>query len=180
MNYIRSIINYTASLGCCFCHEDSVSTGNEPNERTHLLVDPVSNSPAVRRSNSDDFINDYPNSLPKKDEQTALNKIIQDTATNIIDVAAMDSSHLQPQEYNDRVKLYSNRLAQQWNSINHPTTGPIGLLKDIPNPETILSSSPISNEDLIMMRSVVQMAHTALSEIKIEHTDELVVPFRIP
>lgn len=53
----------------------------EVNERTHLLVDPVSNSPAVRRTNSEDYINDYPNSLPKRDEQTALSRIISETAT---------------------------------------------------------------------------------------------------
>lgn len=56
---------------------------SEPNERTHLLVDPVSNSPALRRTNSDDFLNEYPNSLPKKDVQNALIRIVQDNATYV-------------------------------------------------------------------------------------------------
>lgn len=54
--------------------------GSEPNERTHLLVDPVSNSPAMRRTDSDDFLNEYPNSLPKRDVQNALVRIVQDNA----------------------------------------------------------------------------------------------------
>lgn len=41
----------------------------------------MSNSPAVGRTQSDDFLNDYPNSVPRRDEQSALNKIVQDTAT---------------------------------------------------------------------------------------------------
>lgn len=55
--------------------------GAEPNERTHLLIDPVSNSPAVHGNHSNDFLNEYANSMPRRDEQTALNKIVQDTAT---------------------------------------------------------------------------------------------------
>lgn len=55
--------------------------GTEPNERTHLLVDPVTNSPAMRRSDSVDFMTEYPNSLPKKDVQNALIRIVHDNAT---------------------------------------------------------------------------------------------------
>jgi hypothetical protein len=36
---------------------------------------------------------------------------------NIIDVAALDTHLLEQSEYNDRVKLYAQRLAHQWNSI---------------------------------------------------------------
>lgn len=57
---------------------------NEPTERTHLLAGSINNSsPALRRAESVDFLDQYPNSLPKnkKDEQSALNIIVQDTAT---------------------------------------------------------------------------------------------------
>lgn len=54
---------------------------NEPSERTHLLAGSVNNTAAVRRTDSDDFLDQYPNSLPKKDEQSALTRIVQDTAT---------------------------------------------------------------------------------------------------
>jgi len=41
----------------------------------------------------------------------------------------MDIHNLEPQEYTDRIKLYSNRLAQQWNNINHPTNSVVGNKK---------------------------------------------------
>ncbi len=72
---------------------------------------------------------------------------------NIIDVAAMEHN-LEQQEYNDRYKLYSNRLAQQWSNIQHPSTATYnGLLKDIPNPEIILASLPTNSAELQMVSS---------------------------
>lgn len=119
--------------------------------------------------------------MPKKDDVSALNKIIQDTAANVIDVAAMDIHNIEPHEYNDRVKIYSQRLAQQWNTVPHPNSiCHVGLLKDIPNPELVLTSVPIRPDDLDLIRSMVQKANVAVSEIKVKHTENLVVPFRIP
>lgn len=71
--------------------------------------------------------------------------------SNIIDVAAMDSHNLQPQELNNRIKMYSQKLAQQWNSINDASNLPSGLLKDVPNPEILLSSTPVAAVDLNMV-----------------------------
>lgn len=133
----------------------------------------MTNSPAMRRSNSVDLMTEYPNSLPKKDVQNALIRIVHDNATyvmtkiwfifyfnlfspfrNIIDVAAMDAHNLQPQEMNNRIKVYNQKLAQQWSSIQDSTNLPSGLLKDIPNPELFLTSTPISAVDLTMVLMV--------------------------
>lgn len=175
----RAVVDYATR--CFRCHEDSAAQGNEPNERTHLLDNPVSNSPAVRRSDSEDLTQEYPNSVPKKDDVSALNKIIQDTAANVIDVAAMDIHNIEPHEYNDRVKIYSQRLAQQWNTVQHPNhVHHVGLLKDIANPESVLTSVPVALADLSMIRDMVQQGNVAVDEIKVNHTENLVVPFRIP
>ncbi|XP_059607774.1 ragulator complex protein LAMTOR1 [Phlebotomus argentipes] len=176
MDYLRTAWSYV--LSCFNCQENHMIQRSEPNERSHLLIDPVSNSPAVRPA-ADDFASEYPSSLPKKDEQSALSRIVQETASNIIDVAAMDMHNLEPQEYSDRVKLYSQRLAQQWSTVSHPRTGPRGLLQDIPNPEEVLSATPISAADLHMIRSAAQAANAAVTEIQVEHTEDLIVPFRI-
>lgn len=40
---------------------------------------------------------------------------------NIIDVAAMDSHNLEPQELNDRIRLYSHKLSQQWGTLQDET-----------------------------------------------------------
>lgn len=60
-------------------------------------------------------------------------------------------THLEQQEYNDRVKTYSHRLAQQWNNIYPTNNENVGLMMDIPNPEAILSSTPVSATDLNMV-----------------------------
>lgn len=48
--------------------------------------------------------------------------------SNMINVGAMDSHNLEHQEYTDRIKLYSQRLQQQWNNVQHPSVIPKGML----------------------------------------------------
>lgn len=72
-------------------------------------------------------------------------------SSNIIDVAAMDSHNLQPQEMNNRLKMYSQKMAQQWSSIQDATNTPSGLLKDVPNPEQMLTTTAISAADINMV-----------------------------
>ncbi|KAM8707523.1 hypothetical protein ACLKA7_005067 [Drosophila subpalustris] len=131
---------------CWHCAEDLGSQGIEPSERTHLLADSVNQSPALRRSNSADLSNEYSQSLPKKDDQNALSRLVQNTAINMINVGALDSHNLEHQEYTDRIKLYSQRLQQQWNNVQHPCVVLKGLLKDVPNPQSCVSKA-IYSED---------------------------------
>lgn len=60
----------------------NIFKGEPPTERTALLIDQqrrnIANSPQIRRISEDD-LNDYASSLPKRDEQTALNRIVQET-----------------------------------------------------------------------------------------------------
>ncbi|XP_001956454.2 uncharacterized protein LOC6507841 [Drosophila ananassae] len=180
MDYIHSVWNYLASICNCWqCTEDTGAQPNEPNERTHLLVDPVNHSPALRRSNSDGLSNDYAHSLPKKDDQTALSRLVQNTAINMINVGAMDCHSLEHQEYTDRIRLYSQRLHQQWNNVQHPSVILKGLLKDVPSHQFYLAK-PLYAEDTAQMKAFIEKAHVSVSHIQIDHKEAVVVPFRIP
>lgn len=125
------------------------SKNSETNERTHLLSShPISNSPAVLAHNGD-LLPENQSSVPQKNELNALNRIVQDFATyvyinpsfpfqhflelkknrshcrNIIDIAAMDSHNLEPQELNDRIRMYSHKLSQQWGTLQEDSTSAV-------------------------------------------------------
>ncbi|KAH8397175.1 hypothetical protein KR215_010245 [Drosophila sulfurigaster] len=180
MDYVRSIFDCLASLCSCWqCTDDLGTQGIEPSERTHLLADSVNQSPALRRSNSADLSNDYSQSLPKKDDQNALSRLVQNTAINMINVGAMDSHTLEHQEYTDRIKLYSQRLQQQWNNVQHPSVVMKGLLKDVPNHQSCVSK-PIFSDDTAQMKMFMEKSHAGVSGIQIDHREAVVVPFHIP
>ena len=57
----------------------------------------------------------YSRSVPRegRDELTALNQILQDTATEIIDIASIEHTQgVEQADYNEKAAHYAKRLAQ--------------------------------------------------------------------
>lgn len=66
----------------------------------------------------------------------------------MIDVAALDSHNLQQHEYLDRMKQYNQRLHQLCATNRIQYKSKICILQDVPNPERILNSEPVNQDDI--------------------------------
>ena len=101
----------------------------------------------------------YNNLLPKNDELSALTKILNETANSVIDVSALDSHDLEQHEYYERMKAYKARLngLVKWS----PPYQYKNLLTEVPVPEKVLASEPISEANLLMVNHDLNIYYIA-------------------
>ncbi|XP_064266953.1 ragulator complex protein LAMTOR1-like [Passer domesticus] len=99
--------------------------------------------------------------------------------SNIIDVSAADSQGMEQHEYMDRARQYSTRLAMLSNNLTHWKKLP--LLPSLTNqPHQVLASDPVPFADLQQVSRIAAYAFSALSQIRVDAKEELVVQFGIP
>ncbi|XP_058407877.1 ragulator complex protein LAMTOR1-like [Diceros bicornis minor] len=181
-------------MGCCYSSENEDS--DQDREERKLLLDP--SSPPTKALNGAE-----PNyhSLPsaRTDEQALLSSILAKTASNIIDVSAADSQGMQQHEYIDRARQYSTRLAVLSSSLTHwKKLPPLPSLTS--QPHQVLAREPVPFSDLqqsltfsplpnllpstfilfLFVSRIAAYAYSALSQIRVDAKEELVVQFGIP
>ncbi|CAL8120109.1 unnamed protein product [Orchesella dallaii] len=165
-------------MGCCFsCKDDDDAQGGETSERQQLLRDPVSNStPVVRVPNSDSrsSVTAGPDGQPVRGQEDELQRILQETASAMIDVSGSGSHSLDQREFQERSRHYLQKI-----QTLSPTLlrGHNLLLCDVPIPEKHLNVPLLSEDDLDLMAWATDEIQEALHSIRVEHCEDLVVPF---
>jgi len=92
----------------------------------------------------------YSRSVPKegRDELTALNQILQDTATEIIDIASIEHTQgVEQADYNEKAAHYAKRLAQVGAQLVAKHADPAPLMVEASNAaqlERMMSQEPIA------------------------------------
>ncbi|KAL1432818.1 hypothetical protein MTO96_013019 [Rhipicephalus appendiculatus] len=162
-------------MGCCFsCNEDKRSQ-DEPSENSRLLANPVGN--ASQHSFHDSYggtqgVSAHP---AKGDDQNALNRIIHQTAANVIDVSALDSQ-LEQHEYLNRGRQYAQRVSV----LALPAVGLPCLLGGNSSPQEVLSRPPLAPLQLQKMDALMEKVQQVLADVQVEHKEDLVVQLCSP
>lgn len=159
-------------MGCCYGTETEAI---EPDDPSKPLILPQNQD--CRPVNSIERNPNGPPSCPT-DEQALLSSILAKTALNIIDVSASDFQGIEQREYMDKTRQYSHRLAVMSDGLSQRKRATLPSLTS--QPHKVLASDLVSHLDLQQVSKIAAYAHSAISQIKVDAKEDLVVQFAIP
>jgi len=179
-------------LACC-CGEEE-DGGADMGERTRLISEGTGHGSTLvpdglhceGRDGIGGLSQVYSKSVPKegRDELSALNVILQDTATEIIDIASIE--HVQGVEqadYVEKAALYGKRMAQVGNQLvcrhKTDTASMVEVGGTVTALEGVMAGPPIQQTHLALITDVAAMMERAVAELEVDHREELVVPFGV-
>ncbi|KAJ8412605.1 hypothetical protein AAFF_G00129410 [Aldrovandia affinis] len=159
-------------MGCCYSSETDAA---DKKDGTKPLIQP-------QNSDSEPINGMEPDpSSPlscSTDEQALLSSILTKTALNIIDVSASDSQGMEQHEYMDKTRQYSTRLSVVGDGLSQKR--PAALPSLTSQPHQVLACDLVSHLDLQQVSKIAAYAHSAISQIKVDAKEDLVVQFAIP
>uniref|UniRef100_A0A8D0HFK0 Ragulator complex protein LAMTOR1 n=1 Tax=Sphenodon punctatus TaxID=8508 RepID=A0A8D0HFK0_SPHPU len=145
-----------------------VSSPHPQEEETKRLLEPAASPPNKVLNGAEQNCYSLPSS--RTDEQAMLSSILAKTAINIIDVSAADSQGME--QHDTRLAMLSSNLTQ-WKKLP-----PLPSLTS--QPHQVLASDPVPFADLQQVSRIAAYAFSALSQIRVDAKEELVVQFGIP
>ncbi|RVE64626.1 hypothetical protein OJAV_G00127810 [Oryzias javanicus] len=160
-------------MGCCYSSE-SDGTSQDPDEIKPLIPHP---NPISKPPNGIDGFNPI---VPpaRTDDQAILTSILTKAAQNIIDVSAADSVVMEQHEYMDKAKQYNTKLTTVSTSL--PQKKALTLPSLTTQPHQVLASDLVPYSDIQQVSKIAAYAYSAISQIKVDAKEELVVQFAIP
>lgn len=170
-------------MGCCeSCFSADRNEFDEDGPReTDKLINPANGQTQPESFGETHVTPQASSSQHKKgDEQSALSKILQDTASNVIDVAGVEGRGIEQHEYHDKARQYSNRVNMVLSSTGRGKKYRTQLPPGAPSVMTELSGPPISVADIELIKTAALAAALAVKGIAVDHKEDLVVPFGVP
>ncbi|XP_046853519.1 ragulator complex protein LAMTOR1-like [Xenia sp. Carnegie-2017] len=163
-------------MGCCFSNEDAINgQASKTNERTPLLNDGTMTSQSSYPQTISDGTKETSGSLNKSDQQSMLSRILNQTANNVIDVTTVEPHSLEKGEFLERAKQYQQYSNSS--SIITSSTPQGSLPPGTAAPQVVLSSEPVSRDDINLVKDFSEQIASALKNFEVSGGEPFVVQF---
>nr|CAB3262663.1 uncharacterized protein LOC100181499 [Phallusia mammillata] len=163
-------------MGCC---NSCLGNGEDENDETRPFL-PKEGTGVSINDTTEPILSAYdyddmtpPGSLPKikHDEQSILSGIITQYNNDVIDITALESK-IDAVEYMNRVQQYNRKVSTLTSGTRYKQPS---LHSSGSNPASILNAPSISINDVYLITEVSNGLQSAMNNVKIAKTDELVL-----